>query len=116
MPELTQFALFTYSLPAAERAIVDRALDHFRDAQNLIEIVLQGERKLPETRRHEVDSEALAREAPSITPEIVIAGLKLSDNWFSHTWGLRSVITAVDWDIAFADSSADAPPSAPDAY
>jgi hypothetical protein len=90
MPELGQFVLYTHRLQDAERAVVNRALDHFREAQNLIQVALHGERDLPGTRRHDVDCAVLAQATPPTAPEIVVTGLKLSDNWFSHTWGLRS--------------------------
>lgn len=93
---------------------MSRALEHFGDAQNLIELVPSGERDLP-VFHGLFDTYRLANASQPPTPEIIVTGLKFADNWFSHTWGLRSVITAADWGIAFAES-VDAPPSAPDGY
>jgi hypothetical protein len=114
LPELARFQIYTHRIASEERALIDRVLEHFADAQSLIEMLWSGERELPVI-YDLVNTDELGRTAQPPAPEITITGLKLADNWFSHTWRFRSVISIADWTEAFIES-ASTPSSAPDAY
>lgn len=92
---------------------VDRVLQHFHAAQDILHLQPRGECNLPLI-KDRVDVPAFFS-APSERPAIVVTSRRFSDNWFSHVVSGRALITVADWQVAFWRDCGDTPVAAPDA-
>jgi hypothetical protein len=106
--------LKTHNLDQDQRNQLTRALSHFNDAQKTIRLVDQGHFDLPIVEQKVDVKQALTSIARS-TPVIVVTGLNLSDNWFTHAHGGCGLMTLADWKVAFRDQGNNVPGAAPDA-
>lgn len=106
--------LYTHELDEEEKALVARALRLFNESQEVVSLVPSGTQVLPESSGRIDCAEFYSSEAT--TPQsITVTGRGLSDNWFSHTYSGRGLITVHDWRINFLNDRSQLPVGAPDA-
>jgi hypothetical protein len=105
----------THQLDDEQRKQLDRAVNYFNTAQNLICLADDGPSSLP-TERGRVSVQKIYDSPPAFAPIILTTGLPLSDNWFTHARGGVGLITIADWQIAFIDQTDEATSAAPDAH
>ncbi|MDM0053740.1 hypothetical protein [Variovorax sp. J22R115] len=110
-----EIALYTHNLDYEQENQLTRALEHFHHSQKTLCLLRKGECRLPLT-DGEVDTRRamVGRDMPR--PVIVITGLALDDNWFSHAKNGYGLVTLADWQVAFlSDSEGALEAAAPDA-
>ncbi len=107
--------ILTHQLGDAQRAQLNRAIDHFRESQNLIELHNCGEITLPIQHSGRVDVFSTYNMKFSNKNAIIVTGIALDDNWFSHVKNGIGLITLADWGTAFLSKSSRAV-SSPDAH
>ncbi len=108
-----QIDLFTHALDESQTDLLERVLELFHKAQDVIELTLKGERQLPKY-GNRVNWELMVLSIQPTAPEIYITGAGLADNWFTHTYQKIAIISVRDWEVAFGDDD-EYPPAAPDA-
>jgi SIR2-like domain len=105
----------THRLDDDQRKQLDRAVDYFNKAQKLVRLVDGGVCGLP-TNGDCVDVRQVYALPPAETPLILVTGLPLSDNWFTHANAGLGLLTLADWEVAFIDQANETVNAAPDAH
>lgn len=105
----------TYRLDDEQRKQLDRAATYFNGAQKILSLANRGHCQLPTTRGY-IDVDRFGNARGDGGESIAVTGLPFSDNWFTHSFEGRGLMTIAGWEVAFIDKGKDAINAAPDAH
>jgi hypothetical protein len=121
-----RISLYKHQLTEDQAVQLQRAIDLFHAAQDQIILEPAGRRVLGDGGDRVSFTDDILPLPRGDRPEITATGLRLVDNWFTHTAGGRAVMTLTDWQVAFLeevelahgdpDPTQPFPTAAPDAY